>query len=617
MQYAAAREVTGEVTPFEAGSGPTRSTRRALVVAVLRVVVPYLLLAGLWITLSDRLLLAWLRDPEQLAAWSTYKGWAFVAVTGLLLAVLLAAEYRARAVDSSALRLVEDALRLSEQSYRLLFRANPHPMWIYDTETLRFLEINDAAVSRYGWSRDEFASMSVLDIREPEQVERFREHLATVPAAVHGSGPWRHVTKAGELRDVEVSSHAVEWLGRPARLVLAHDVTERDRAERERLALQSQLAQAQKLESIGRLAGGIAHDFNNALGVVLARAEMARKALEPAHEAARHLDSIEEAGRRSALLTRQLLAFARHDVIAPHRLDLDAHVAASLGLLKPLIGEDVALRWEPGPGVKVVEADGSQLDQVLTNLVVNARDAGGRVLQIATACVVWSEADCASRPGAVPGVYVRLAVTDDGAGMSPEVQARIFEPFFTTKPAGQGTGLGLAMVYGIVKQNGGYVEVDSAPGRGTRFDILLPAREPLPEPCAEAGPDVGGQPAHGEVVLLVEDEEAMLAVTSEALADLGYRVLAASRPAEALSIAEAFDGSIDLVITDVVMPGMNGRELVERLRETRPGLRCLFVSGYTADVIEHRGVLEAGVHFLPKPFTAADLGSKVSEVLAD
>ncbi|MCL4818213.1 MAG: response regulator [Vicinamibacteria bacterium] len=583
---------------------------------MLRVVVPYLLLAGLWIIVSDRLLLAWLRDPEQLAAWSTYKGWAFVVVTGALLAILLAAEYRARAVDSSALRLVEDALRASEQSYRLLFRANPHPMWIYDTETLRFLEVNDAAVSRYGWSRDEFASMSVLDIREPEQVERFREHLATVPAAVHGSGPWRHVTKAGELRDVEVSSHAVEWLGRPARLVLAHDVTERDRAERERLALQSQLAQAQKLESIGRLAGGIAHDFNNALGVVLARAEMARKALAPGHEAARHLDSIEEAGRRSARLTRQLLAFARHDVIAPQRLDLDAHVAASFALLKPLIGEDVALRWEPGPGLKVVEADGSQLDQVLTNLVVNARDAGGRVLQIATACVVWREADCARRPGAVPGTYVRLSVTDDGAGMSPEVQARVFDPFFTTKPAGQGTGLGLAMVYGIVKQNGGYVEVDSAPGRGARFDILLPAREPLPEPCAEKDPGPAAQPAHGEVVLLVEDEEAMLAVTSEALDEFGYRVLAAAGPAQALSIAAAFEGAIDLVITDVVMPGMNGRELVDRLRETRPGLRYLFVSGYTADVIEHRGVLEPGVHFLAKPFTAAGLDARVRAVLA-
>jgi PAS domain S-box-containing protein len=511
-------------------------------------------------------------------------------------------ETRARLASSEARH------RESERSYRLLFEANPHPMWIYDTETLRFLEVNEVACARYGWSREEFLAMTLRDLRGPSEAD------SALPSETREAGPSRHRTRSGEVRDVEVSSHEVDWQGRPARMVLAHDVTERHRAELARLALETQLRDTQKIESIGRLAGGVAHDFNNALGAILARTDLARKALPAEAEAARHLDLIAEVAQRSARLTRQLLAFARRDVILPRRLDLDECVDHSLSLLRPLIGEDVSVRREAGPGSKVVKVDPSHVDQVLTNLVVNARDAGAREIRVETAVVDWHADDWATRLGAKPGRYVRLRVVDDGSGMTAEVRNRIFEPFFTTKPVGQGTGLGLSMVYGIARQNGGYVECESLPGRGASFDVLLPscalAAEAAPEP---ARGEVAA--ARGEVVLVVEDEAAMLSVTTETLTDLGYRVLAAAQPDEALSLAASFPDPIDLLVTDVVMPGLNGRELAARLRAARPGLRCLFVSGYTADVIEHRGVLEEGVQFLAKPFSSPELARKVREAL--
>ncbi len=394
------------------------------------------------------------------------------------------------------------------------------------------------------------------------------------------------------------------------------DVSARRRAEGERKALDAQRRQAQKMESVGRLAGGIAHDFNNALGVILGRSELALGAADAGTPLARHLEAIREAGLRSASLTRQLLAFARMQTMEPRVLDLNASIRALLAMLKQLIGEDVHLVWRPGASRMSVKTDPAQIDQVLTNLVVNARDAleGVGEIVVSTDDATFDEAPRSSRAVPPAGRYVMLSVRDDGPGMPPEVLDHLFEPFFTTKPVGHGTGLGLATVYGIVKQNEGYVDVESSPGRGTTFRIYLPrAAEGAAE--APAGHARSEQRPRTETVLLVEDEPGMLEVTAETLTELGFQVLAAGRPAAAIELARTHAGPIDLLLTDVVMPEMNGRELAERVVALRPGIRRLFVSGYTADVIARRGVLEEGTRLLQKPFTRDDLASKVRQAL--
>ena len=352
------------------------------------------------------------------------------------------------------------------------------------------------------------------------------------------------------------------------------------------------------------------------LGVILGRAELA---LEHAGEGTPLREDLEEIGsaaRRSADLTRQLLAFARKQAVAPRVLDLNETAAGMLKMLRRLIGEDIELRWVPGEGLWPVEIDPSQLDQVLANLVVNARDAIGGVgrVTIETRTLRAGEEYCARHPGVLPGDYVLLAVTDTGCGMDPETQAHIFEPFFTTKGTGRGTGLGLATVYGIVKQNRGFIHVTSQPGQGTTFELYLPRHLGGALAALPAGAPAPARRG-SETILLVEDEPAMLSVTARRLEAHGYQVLRAGGPREALDLAKAHGGAIDLLLTDVVMPGMNGRELADTLTPLRPGLKHLFMSGFTADVIGSRGVLGAGVRFLQKPFSSGDLASLVREAL--
>ncbi|MEX2174177.1 MAG: PAS domain S-box protein [Pirellulaceae bacterium] len=384
----------------------------------------------------------------------------------------------------------------------------------------------------------------------------------------------------------------------------------------QRLQLEEQLRQSQKMEAVGSLAGGVAHDFNNLLTVILGYSEMLLSSLPPGSDALHaQVVAISEAGERAAALTRQLLAFSRKQVLEPKVLDLNGAVSGTEKMLRRLIGEDIVLTAELEPDLSPVRVDPIQIEQVIINLAVNARDAmpaGGRMTIRTTRCELLRRS---GEPGEEipPGRYVRLSVTDTGSGMSPEVQARIFEPFFTTKELGKGTGLGLATVYGIVKQSGGRVTVASELGVGTTFHVLLPAVEPAPLAAlhGETPPPRGGL----ETVLLVEDEPAVRKLAKGALVRRGYRVLEAGHGREALAVAEAHDGPIDMLITDVVMPEMSGRQLVDHLVPLRPGIKVLLVSGYTEDAVVRHGIADRANHFLPKPFTLAALAAKVREVL--
>lgn len=380
--------------------------------------------------------------------------------------------------------------------------------------------------------------------------------------------------------------------------------------------LEGQLRQAQKMETVGQLAGGVAHDFNNMLQVITSYVEMALRKVDPAQPLHRYLLEIQRASQRSAEMTGQLLAFARKQPVSPKVLDLNVAVASSQKMIQRLIGEDIDLAWTPGHALWRVKIDPAQLDQILANLSANARDAIGGVgkLTLGTERATFDEAYCASHAGAVPGEYVLLAVSDDGCGMDQETVSHLFEPFFTTKGPGKGTGLGLATVYGIVKQNDGFINVYSEPGHGTTFKVFLPRAEEVTDADvaeAEAAVPRGG----AETVLVVEDEAAILELARESLEQLGYTVLSARSPEDALLRSAALAGPIHLLVTDVVMPGMNGRQLAERLRAVRPGMKCLYMSGYTADVIAHRGVLEEGVNFVGKPFSLKVLAGKVRDVL--
>lgn len=392
--------------------------------------------------------------------------------------------------------------------------------------------------------------------------------------------------------------------------------TDHELSERKRKRLEHQLIQAQKMESVGRLAGGVAHDFNNMLSIIIGYAQLAMEKLDSSEPLHTDIVQIFEAAKRSSNITRQLLAFARQQTTAPKVLDLNTNIESLLKMLRRLIGEDVDLAWRPGVDLWPVKIDPSQVDQILANLCVNARDAivGVGKLTIETRNTRFDEEYCADHAGFIPGKFILLAVSDTGHGMAPEIQDKIFDPFFTTKNLYRGTGLGLSTVYGIVKQNNGFINVYSEPEKGTTIKIYLPRHTgQIVETRREITQEI--PVSRGETVLLVEDDSSILKLTERILESLGYTVLSASTPSEAIHSAKDHANKIDLLMTDVVMPEMNGRELSIQLFTNYPNLKVLFMSGYTANVIAHRGVLEDGVNFIPKPFSKRELAEKVRKTL--
>jgi len=774
-------------------------------------------------------------------------------LSGQVMAQLeLRSRTRALIANEIELRRVAVQSREVERDLRLLFATNPLTMWIYDTETLCFLEVNDAAVVRYGYTRDEFLHMSITEIRPPQDVARLMQSINESRTTWRGAGSWRHRLRNGNIIDVEITSHLLTFAGRAASLVVAHDITERKRAEdaqrasedrylklfeaspdglvvasqnstcldanssmcrmlgyerheflglsaadilvpidgqemepalhavravrdfqgdkrlrrkdgstvtaevsatplpdgtylgiirdvterneaiaalsaaeermrftlesaclgiwdmnyksgelrwsetmetqyglkpgsfagtfeayldliypedrdamlrvianakgndfsvthrivwpdgsirwisvsgrvvvdesgqllraagvsldiTERRNLEDQYQQAQKMEAVGRLAGGVAHDFNNLLTAILGYCELLLSDLPDGAAHRSDLEEIQKAGIRAASLTRQLLAFSRREIIAPALLNLNTVVHEMASLLQRLIGEDVLVQLNLRPGLSLVKADRGQLEQIVMNLSVNARDAmtnGGR-LTIETANVELDEFYTKSHFDAKPGSYVALIVSDSGTGMTPEVRARLFEPFFTTKEVGRGTGLGLATVHGIVKQTGGTVNVYSELGKGTSIKVYFPVAtgsENVAEPATATTAHTGC-----ETVLVVEDEAGLRELIPRLLRRQGYTVHVAANADDAQRLFNTYP--IDVLLTDVVMPGASGPELTARLTAQRPGLKVLYMSGYTEDAIVHHGVLEPDIAFLHKPFTSDSLSRKLREVL--
>jgi signal transduction histidine kinase/FixJ family two-component response regulator len=471
-------------------------------------------------------------------------------------------------------------------------------------------------VHHYGYSREEFLAMTLEDIRPAEEIPALHTSLARGADEVGEPGIWRHLKKDGSIIEVEITSHLLVFDGRRAELILAQDITERHRLEAALLASEAQLRQSQKLEAIGQLAGGVAHDFNNLLTAINGYSALALRRLGEDHPIASYLEEIKKAGDRAANLTRQLLAFGRKQLLQPLSLNLNDIVTDMNKMLKRLIGENIDLVAKLNPALKQIKADPGQVEQVLVNLVVNARDAmpRGGTLTIETANAQLDGAYASKHIGVIPGSYIMLVVSDTGSGMDQETQARMFEPFFTTKEKGKGTGLGLSTVYGIVRQSGGNVWVYSEPNRGTSFKIFLPQIE------AEVGVDgdsvlVSAAARGSETVLLVEDEDTVRNLAAEILKDRGYQVLEANGGEEAIGLCRKHKEPIHLLITDVVMPKMSGKDVAQQLQLIHPETKVLFMSGYTDEAIVHHGIVDADIAFIQKPFSEDALALKIRDVL--
>jgi PAS domain S-box-containing protein len=582
------------------------------------------------VEVSDELLRDRAADPEQLKLYRTLAPTGYIRVplrargqvVGLL--TLVAARDSGRRYDRQDLEfaaelgdraaLAVDAGRLYRQAqdadrrYRLLFDANPQPMWVFDVDSLAFLAVNDAAIRHYGYTREEFLAMTVVDLRPEDDLAVAgpgleRSHREEAAFA-------RHQRKDGAVVDMEIISHPLEVDGRRARLVLATDISDRTRARAALHQQEEQLRQAQRLDAVGRLASGVAHDFNNLLTTIRGFSDMLLRDLPPGDRSRTDVEQIRKAADRGALLTGQLLTFGQREAPEVRVFRVNQVVGAMESLLRRLLSADVKLVLRLGPEAAAVRMDPGHLEQLLVNLVLNARDAmpEGGTLTIET---LERQIGRGARARHVrPGPYVVLAVRDTGTGMDTEALRHLFEPFQGASAQQRRAGLGLSIVHGIVRQNGGVVRVSSEPGHGTTVKVYLPRVELEDVPVEPAAALRGA-----ETVLVAEDEDGVRELLRKVLGDHGHAVLEARHGRDALLVAERYERPIDLLIADVVMPELGGGELVERLIERRPNLKVLYISGYTNDEVVRRGIRRTEAHFLQKPFTAQELMRKVRKVL--
>jgi PAS domain S-box-containing protein len=508
--------------------------------------------------------------------------------------------------ESSERELAEAALIRSEESFRYLFLNSPLPMWVINTITMEFLEVNDATIANYGYSREEFLAMRLVDIRPPEDIERLLAHF---PASDADHVVSQHRHKDGRLMDVEIYHRDIEFGGEQARLALVIDVTARKQTE-------NQLIQAQKMEAVGQLTGGVAHDFNNILMVIMANADALEETPKLDPFLLERIKEISGATQRASELTRQLLAFSRKQPLRPQLTNINDLVAVTGKLLRRTLGEQIEIESILADDIWNVEIDRAQLESVLVNLSINSRDAmpeGGRLL-IETMNVELDREYAASNSGVAAGKYVMLAITDTGKGIPTDELDKVFEPFFTTKEVGKGTGLGLSMVYGFIKQSNGHIKIYSEVGRGTSMKLYLPRSEGIQEKAAprQTLPTPGGS----ERIFVVEDDPQVRAGVLRQLHALGYAASEASGGTAALAAFEAAAPPYDLLLTDVIMPGpLNGRALADEVTRRWPKTKVVFMSGYTENAIIHHGQLDAGVLLLSKPFRKSDLAHIIRQAL--
>lgn len=528
-----------------------------------------------------------------------------LATTGLIIGATITDHRKAKAIYQAS----QERLRVSEERYRDLFENARDLIVTLDLDG-RFTSVNNAVLEVSGYSREELLTKTIFDVASPNSLELMRSAFTDVASGQETRGSELELKcKDGRALWIEVRSRQLQEDGTITGIQsIGRDISWRKR-------LEEQLLHSQKMEAVGRLAGGVAHDFNNILGVILGYSDLVLDNLGVHDPSRRRIGEIRKAGARAAEVTRQLLAFSRKQILAPKILDLSSTVSETARMLLRLLGEDIELITKLSPAQIRVKADPAQLEQVIMNLAVNARDAmpsGGKLILETSTAVLEETAHDQVR--AVPGRYAMFAITDTGTGMDEATRARIFEPFFTTKGPGKGTGLGLATVYGFVKQSDGYIWVYSEPGHGTTFKVYLP-EVAAPVTPAHPEPPPRALPRGSETVLLVEDEGSLRNLNEEVLTDLGYTVLSAAHGAEALELAQ-HQTHIHVLLTDVVMPGMSGRELGEKLKIMWPEVKVLYMSGYTDNVIIHHGILKPGVSFLQKPFTQETLARKMREVLS-
>ncbi len=582
-------------------------TSRALKIAGI-----YCLCGLLWVLFSDQLLFFLAHDFDSLVRLETIKGGFFVIVTALTLFCLVRH-------DLSIQSKSEMSLRQSEERFRSLLNTIPDLIWLKDVDGF-YLSCNTTFERFFGAAEAEIIGRTDYDFLDRELADFFRTHDRRAMEAQRPCSNEEWITFADSGERALLLTTKTPMYDASGRLIgilgVGRDISALRQAEQERLKLENQLQQAKKIESIGQLAGGVAHDFNNMLGVIIGRAEMALLKADRSESVISDLEEIRKASRRSAELTRQLLTFARKQAIAPEVLNLNDTVSGMLKMLQRLIGENIHLEWTPTEPLWTVEIDPSQVDQILANLCVNARDAikGNGNITIKTENVGIDAAFSRTQPYDIKvGEYVRISVSDDGCGIDKDIRDHIFEPFYTTKSIGSGTGLGLATVYGAVKQNNGFITFETEPGHGTVFNIHLPRAKKAIK--AVAANSVRRDRQGNETILLVEDDEMLLRLNQSMLEEKGYRVLTAPTTDSAFEQAREYAGPIHLLIADLIMPVMNGKELSERLKAFRPEMKVLFMSGYTSDIITRQGVVEEGIQFLQKPVSLETLSQKVRECL--